>query len=228
MFGQFSRYQVATAIAVLFHVIGFCGILFFERTGFVQSTPANLLLMLALLVWTQQGKGRGFWLFFFVCFLAGMCVEIAGVHTGWLFGHYFYGNVLGYKILDTPLIIGVNWFVVVFCSGAAVELLATRLQPAVLGSENGKARAILLKTIAGALLTVFFDWLMEPVAIQLHYWQWQPAGSIPLYNYFCWFMVSALLLLFFYRGAFNRQNIFAVNLLVLQVVFFLLLRLFLQ
>ena len=184
--------------------------------------------MLALLLWSQEGKNRSFYLFFLSCFLVGMCAEIIGVRTGWLFGHYAYGHVLGYRILDTPFIIGVNWFVVVFCSGCTVQFLKNKWQPSTPGGHSRSIAGSSVTLIAGALLAVFFDWLMEPVAIQLHYWQWQPAGIIPLYNYVCWFVVSGLLLFFFHKGTFNRQNVFAVNLLVLQVIFFLLLRLFLQ
>jgi bisanhydrobacterioruberin hydratase len=80
--------------------------------------------------------------------------------------------------------------------------------------------------IDGATLAVFFDWLMEPVAVQLGYWKWN--GAIPFYNYLCWFMVSIVLLTAFHLLKFNKQNKFAVHLLMIQVLFFLLLRTFLN
>jgi putative membrane protein len=229
MLGKFSKYQVATAIAVFFHAIGFFGIVFFKKPFFVQSTPANLLLVLVLMLWTQPAKTSGYFLFAGTCFITGMLVEITGVHTALFFGNYAYGKVLGYKIMDTPVIIGVNWFVVVFCSGTAVYFLQAKLFPAKQGvATKSKSTKVLLPALVAALLTVFFDWLMEPVAIRLHYWQWVPAGMIPLYNYVCWFIVSFLLLLIFYRGNFDKQNRFAINLLLLQWLFFILLRLFLH
>ena len=34
--------------------------------------------------------------------------------------------------------------------------------------------------IDGATLAVFFDWLMEPVAVKLGYWTWNGDGIDPL------------------------------------------------
>ena len=73
-----------------------------------------------------------------------------------------------------------------------------------------------------------FDWLMEPVAVKLGYWVWQGDGSIPMLNYICWFLISLLLLAVFHFAKFNKQNKFAVNLLLTQLMFFLLLRTFLK
>ncbi|MEI9957944.1 MAG: hypothetical protein WDM90_16950 [Ferruginibacter sp.] len=57
---KFSKYQIATAIAVLFHAIGVVGIVFFKSDFILQSTPVNLLLMFALLIWTQNNKNYFF------------------------------------------------------------------------------------------------------------------------------------------------------------------------
>jgi len=81
--------------------------------------------------------------------------------------------------------------------------------------------------VDGATLAVLFDYLMEPVAIKLGYWQWLDKGEIPLYNYICWFIISMILLYIFHRLTFGKQNKFAVNLLLIQAMFFLLLRTFL-
>ncbi len=80
--------------------------------------------------------------------------------------------------------------------------------------------------VDGATLAVFFDWLMEPIAVQLGYWKWN--GAIPFYNYLCWFIVSVVLLGAFQFSLFNKQNKFAVHLLMIQVMFFLLLKTFLN
>jgi putative membrane protein len=41
-------------------------------------------------------------------FLIGFSVEAVGVATGILFGSYAYSDVFGFKIFDTPALIGVN------------------------------------------------------------------------------------------------------------------------
>jgi putative membrane protein len=80
--------------------------------------------------------------------------------------------------------------------------------------------------IDASLLAVFFDWIIEPVAGKLGFWQWEN-GNIPFYNYVCWLIISAFLLALFQRLPFNKRNIFAVHLLIIQLLFFLVLRTFL-
>ena len=228
MKNRFTKIQVATAIAVLFHIIGLVGLLFFDKTFFLQTTPFNLLLMFALLIWTQNEKNKYFLLFLMACFFVGIAVEIIGIKTALLFGDYTYGNVLGYKVQDVPLLIGVNWFIIIYCSGISIH---TFLMKAInrISADTGK-KPMVLKALSviidGATLAVFFDWLMEPVAVKLGYWTWNGDGVIPLFNYISWFIVSIFLLTVFHFAKFNKQNKFAVNLLLIQLMFFLLLRTF--
>jgi putative membrane protein len=78
--------------------------------------------------------------------------------------------------------------------------------------------------VDGATLAVLFDWLMEPVAIKLGFWSWGGDGSIPYFNYACWFIASLLLLYIFHQLNFEKRNKFALHLLMIQVMFFLILR----
>ena len=71
-----------------------------------------------------------------------------------------------------------------------------------------------------------FDWIMEPVAVKLGYWQWE-SNSIPLYNYISWIIISAGLLTVFRKLNQEKPNIFAVHLFIIQVLFFVVLRTFL-
>ena len=226
---RFTKNQIATAIAVLFHIVGLMGLLFFNRSFFLQFTPGNLLLMLVLLVWTQTGKNRWFFIFLISCFLIGFGVEIMGVRTGILFGKYSYGTVMGYKLWDTPLILGVNWFIVAYCSGMSIYRLRNSGidLPALQGARG--IRGVAVQVIAGgAFLATIYDWQMEPVAIKLGYWRWSGGGAIPPYNYVCWFLVSGLLMSVFQVAKFEKLNKFAVNLMLIQFLFFLLLRLSLK
>jgi bisanhydrobacterioruberin hydratase len=225
---MFSKNQIATAVAVLFHAIGFAGILFFKNDIIIRSTPFNLLLMFGLLIWTQKEKNSSFWLFVLAIFITGIAVEVTGVNTGLLFGHYNYGSVLGFKMFNVPLIIGVNWFIIIYCCGISIQTLLTKAIDKVAATTATPPMALkaLSVIIDGATLAVFFDWLLEPVAVQLGYWKWE--GEIPLYNYLCWFAISLIMLILFNVCKFNKQNKFAVHLLLIQVMFFLLLRTFLS
>ncbi len=224
---KLSKQQLATAIAILFHTIGLAGILFFKNDFIIRSTPLNLLLMFALLIWTQTEKNVFFFIFLTAAIVIGIVVEIIGVNTQLLFGEYNYGTVLGLKVKAVPLIIGINWFIIIYCCGISIHnLLMKAIEKISIDTASPpKALKAISVIIDGATLAVFFDWLLEPVAVQLGFWQWK--GDIPLYNYICWFGVSMGLLTIFHFCNFNKQNKFAIHLLTIQVLFFLLLRTFL-
>ncbi len=184
--------------------------------------------MTVLIFYTQDRVQTGFILFFSCCFAAGLAVEILGTSTGILFGDYSYGNVLGPGVKNVPLIIGINWFIIIYCCGISMSTLFRRLAVTV-GEENinqNKFLKMASVVFDGATLAAFFDWIMEPVAVKLGYWHWKN-DEIPFFNYISWFIVSALLLLLFQQFRFNKSNKFAVNLLLIQVMFFLILRTFL-
>lgn len=221
-----NKEKTATIIAIAFHVIGLAGILFYDVKVFAALSWLNILLMFALIIYTQKKITSGFGIFFISCFVVGIAVEIAGTSTGAFFGDYHYTNVLGYSVRQVPLIIGVNWFIVLYCAGVSIHMLTNNLQKEISSVSPRwlKAIAIICDT---ALLAVFFDWLMEPAAIKLGFWQWHNGGTVPFYNYVSWLVVSAILATIFYFCPFPKQNKFAVNLLLIQAMFFLLTRTFL-
>ncbi len=230
MLENISKYQIATAVAIFFHSIGLIGILFFATDFFIQSTPFNLLLSFSLLVWTQNSRNAAFLLFVASAFLIGFFAEVTGVNTGLLFGDYSYGKVLGLQFLNVPLIIAFNWFIIIYCSGISTQILLIKVINKL--ATDTKEPPMILKAVSlivdGASLAVLFDWLMEPVAVKLGFWSWHGDGNIPLYNYICWFITSMLLLAIFHFCKFEKKNKFAVNLLLIQALFFLVLRTFLS
>ncbi len=226
---RFTKFQVATAIAVLFHAIGIAGLLYSDNNFILRSTPVNLLLMFVLLLWTQREKNIYFFLFLTACFCVGIAAEMIGVNTGMLFGDYAYGNILGYAVKNVPLLIGINWFIIIYCSGISIHTILVKAINRVSADTGTKPALKAISIIVdGATLAVFFDWIMEPVAVKLGYWKWNGDGSIPLFNYLSWFIVSILLLTVFHFAKFNKRNKFAVNLLLIQLMFFLILRTFMN
>ncbi|MBC7652425.1 MAG: carotenoid biosynthesis protein [Deinococcales bacterium] len=224
-----TKYNIAIFIALLFHISGAIGILFTPyKAWFIANTPLNLVIMLVLLIWLQPKKNVSFFLFFAITFLVGMGTEIIGVNTGKLFGHYHYGSAMGTKLNGVPFLIGINWFVVVFCSGIIITKLNNWIEDKYLIAELQMPP--LLKTVSfiidGALLATLFDYNLEPVAIKLNFWQWQN-NQIPLYNFICWFLISAFLLLVFKRLNFSKSNQFAIHLFIIQSLFFIGLQIYL-
>lgn len=203
--------RIAVGIIVLFHVVGLIGLTLPATRGlFLQIVPFHLLLMLGVVMLSHKYTGRNLGLFAAIIFITGFAAEWIGVHTGLLFGHYSYGATLGYKISGIPLMIGVNWFVLIYATGVVLQ--------------HSRLRKTLARVIIGALLLVLFDVLIEPVAIKLNYWQWTD-GHIPMKNYICWFLVSAVMLCVFELFAFKKQNRVAPALLITEFVFFGLLNL---
>jgi len=200
------------------------------NTGFSKGTTFGLVRATETVSFLTWGP-------FVIGFLAradlfltvGFFVEVIGVNTGGLFGDYSYGPVLGYRFEHVPFNIGINWFIIIYCCGISIHTLLMKAIDKL--SVETKTPPKTLKAISvivdGATLAVLFDWLMEPIAVKLNYWQWKN-GSIPVYNYFCWFIISMLLLAVFHFCKFNKKNKFAVDLLLIQIMFFLLLRTFMK
>ena len=195
------------------HVSGAIGIAFFNRAFFVGYTPLNLFLMFILLIWNETELNLGLFKAFLFAFGAGLLSEMIGVNTGILFGSYHYGDVFGEKLFGVPFLIGLNWFCIVFAAYQVVMLLQKLWQ------LNAVGIAFL-----SAILATVFDWIMEPVAIELDFWQWHTT-EIPFLNYTCWFGVSFLIALFFHRNGIKKSNPFAVYLFFTQLLFFVFLSL---
>lgn len=198
--------QWAIGILCILYGVGVVALSLKVHPDFVLLTPLNLLISLALLLWRHRVWNRSLQIFLLLCYLAGFLVEMVGVQTGLLFGQYEYHQVLGPKLFATPLLIGVNWVILVYSSAVLLNYVA------------GKAHW-LLKTTAAAAIMVALDVLIEPVAVALNFWTWED-GIIPLQNYIAWYGLSFLLIALFYRLLGNTRNKVAVALLLLQFLFF--------
>uniref|UniRef100_UPI003593F287 carotenoid biosynthesis protein n=1 Tax=Persicitalea sp. TaxID=3100273 RepID=UPI003593F287 len=127
-----------------------------------------------------------------------------GVQTGVIFGEYAYGDALGFKIAEVPLVIGTNWLMLSYLCGSVTDRLPV---------------ALIAKVLMAAGLMTLLDFVIEPVAIRLDFWQWQ-GDTIPLQNYLAWYSISAGLFFIYFKMPFRKQNILAPLLLVLQFLFF--------
>ncbi|WP_158828884.1 carotenoid biosynthesis protein [Mucilaginibacter lacusdianchii] len=205
-----SKVKVSIIIIILFHAVGLMGFLVPAfRPLFLQLVPFHLLLMLIVVMANHYRMSERFLLFVLFVFVTGIVAEWIGVHKHWIFGDYAYGKTLGTKVFDIPLMIGVNWFVLVYATG--VSLQRSRM-------INKTARVLI-----GAGMLVVLDLLIEPVAIRFDYWHWAN-NVIPLKNYLSWFGLSAVFLVVFEQFKFKTQNMVAPILLLVQFVFFALLQ----
>lgn len=204
--------RVAKIVVFLWYLVGIAGFMIRPlRPLFQLLTPWGMAAAAVLLICFHVPRNLKSWLFFSAVALAGFFAELTGVNTQLLFGHYVYGDVLGFKLWNTPLTIGLNWFVLVYCIS-------------VLGKPM---RDHWYFPLVGAAAMVAFDWLMEPVAIATGMWSW-PGGTIPVKNYLDWFLVSGFLFLMVRILKIEFNNRLAATLLVMQVVFFLVLNLLIR
>jgi len=220
---------VALAVALLFHTCGIIGILLSPyKDWFIRNTPINILLMSGLLVLTHLSKNKNFVIFFIAAYVIGFAAEVTGVNTALLFGEYSYGKILGVQLFNVPLIIGLNWFVIIYCTATITQVYEDYLLKKIReqGIEMKPHLQFISFIVDAALLILLFDWVMEPAALKLGYWQWK-GNTIPLYNYICWIIISALLLALFKKLNIARRNTFAVHLFIIQFLFFWILRTFL-
>ena len=211
---RLKPYALALALGVLlvFHAVGFWGLLFSgEPESFQKLTPLNLLLTNVLLFAFHRRWNMAFVLFAVVVMVVGFLSEVVGVHTGLLFGNYTYGDALGIKLFEVPLLIGLNWLMLVYTTGHLVRDTPLHW---------------LAKAVLAALLMVGLDFFIEPVAMRFDFWDWEES-RIPVSNYVGWLGLSVLLQVYFQQGNFYKQNRLAPYVYLVQVLFFVTLYLFL-
>jgi putative membrane protein len=178
-----------------------------DPSFYLRFTPLTLLLTAGLLFAFQQGRTVGFWSFAISVALLGFGAEVIGVSTGWFFGHYYYGDTLGYKALEVPLAIGLNWLVLTYVCGILARYVPLPELP---------------RTILAALLMVGLDMCMEPVASTYDFWHWT-ANVIPFQNFRDWFILACILQMLFNRANFTKINPLVPLVYLTQLLFFFLL-----
>ena len=132
------------------------------------------------------------------------------MQTGYLFGNYSYGTVLGPMVAGVPLILGALWWISLMGCGWWTDRLMNRLQ---WGAETAGGK--LVRALIAATLMTAFDGLIEPVAIQAGWWAWEGV-HVPWFNYASWWGISFV---FYLLPRQRRENI-GTGLLVAIFVFF--------
>ncbi|WP_162416270.1 carotenoid biosynthesis protein [Cyclobacterium roseum] len=186
-----NKLAIAKTIILILHLVGIVGLYWESSRPFFQLvTPLHLLLVTSILLYFHEAYNRWFILFALSAFGIGMITEIIGVNTGLIFGDYSYGPVLGPKLMGVPLLIGVNWFLMVYLTGGVLYRM--------IGND-------FLAALAGAALMVVMDLNLEPVAVALNFWQWE-SSAIPFSNYLSWFLIALIIQLIFRKSSFNKEN----------------------
>lgn len=203
----FRKY--ALPILLIFHAVGFIGISFIDTGLFAALTPFNLLLSSFLLILCHQGDKKPLLVLFSLAVILGYLAELLGTKTGFPFGNYHYGQALGPMLWKVPVIIGVNWFLMLSSSGYAAKKLV---------------KPVWLQVLLAAALMTLTDLAIEPVAPLLGYWYWE-AGPAPLMNYAGWLAVSIVMQMLFQKTIARQHNSLGIPYYLTVSVFFVLLNL---
>ncbi|AFH48105.1 Hypothetical protein IALB_0393 [Ignavibacterium album JCM 16511] len=176
-------------------------------------TPLTLLLTGGVVLFSSMANAKNnFLMWIILTYVITFSLEVIGVKTGLVFGSYWYGDTLGYKVLDVPLIIGFNWTMVIL--GAI--LLSEKL------FDNK-----FLVVISASIMATLFDFFMEPTAIKLGYWKWSEI-SVPVQNYFAWFVISLMFTLLYFRMSIKLNSDLPIKFFVTQFIFFIILFVFMR
>lgn len=200
---------ISKILIIIIHLVGIVGMaLPLTQPYFQILTPFHLLICLGILLSFHKDWSIQFLIFAALAFFLGYGFEVLGVHTGFPFGNYTYGPVLGVQVGEVPLMIGVNWLLLVYLTGVLFLKIKNDFLAAALAS----------------LTMVAIDILIEPVAVSLDFWSW--AGNvIPLSNYLGWFGVAYLIQISYRKLQFRKDNPLALVLLLNLIAFFAILNL---
>lgn len=218
------RYLIALSVAVILHAAILLGLLLTDGQWRLYTVPGLIFIMFILILLTKEKLDKHFFFFVLIAFVFSLITCGVGVNTGLLFGNYDYGKSLGPAIQNVPLALGLFWIIIIYTTGIFTEALYKKVEKK-FPPDNLFPKTIQKFSIVidGALIATFFGWILEPAAIKLGFWSWQ-TETTPFLFYITWFGLSALLLLSFELLKFKKENDFAVHLFIIQLLFFLAIR----
>tara|TARA_B100000963_G_scaffold361459_1_gene396996 strand:+ start:1301 stop:1924 length:624 start_codon:yes stop_codon:yes gene_type:complete len=170
------KIKVYIGLVWLLTISGILGIISTASNWFLALTPLYLFLNFLIILLCLKDQKVRILKGISVPFILGFITEVLGVNFGLIFGSYTYGENLGLKIFEVPLIICLNWSLLTIVS-ADIGKFITR--------NKG------LRILSGVLLMILLDFLIEISAPRFDFWVFKD-GIVPLTNYFGWFLVASI------------------------------------
>lgn len=170
------KIKVYIGLVWLFTISGILGVISTASSRFLALTPLYLSLNFLIILLCVKDQSVRVLKGISIPFILGFITEVLGVNFGLVYGSYSYGENLGLKIFEVPLIICLNWCLLTIVS-ADVGKLITR--------NKG------LRILSGALLMILLDFLIEISAPRFDFWVFKD-GIVPLKNYVGWFLVASI------------------------------------
>ncbi|MGZ5302814.1 MAG: carotenoid biosynthesis protein [Bacteroidia bacterium] len=198
--------KLAALFLLIIYTVGRIGLVSeIYSAQFQGLTWLNLVITAVLAFSFHQHFTKRFILICLGVFASGFIIEWIGVRTGAIFGAYKYGETLGLKLDNIPLLIGLNWLVLIYAVANFLKYFPLKTP---------------LYILCGSALMVLLDFFMEPFAVRFDLWSWNN-NAVPLQNYVGWFVTSGIML-WFMRYAQNALpvNHFAAFVYFLQLIIF--------
>lgn len=198
-----------SVILLIFYTVGIIGMVWeVSRPYFIHLTPFALLLSIGFLIINHRTK-TGFkeLAAVVIIYLFGYFIEVIGVNTGVIFGEYVYGAGLGPKLLATPLMIGINWLMLVYITAAFFQ--SFELKP-------------VLVVLLGATTMLIYDLILEQVAPVIDLWSWA-GDKVPFQNYIAWWLIALLMHTLLAALRIRLSNRVSMPVYVAQFLFFVIL-----
>jgi bisanhydrobacterioruberin hydratase len=207
-------------LLILIHLIGFFGINSDYHLFFLNLSSLNLLVSAFIIFFNEKLPCK----LYLTLYLFFYGVEWLGVYSGWPFGTYFYAETFGVKVFEIPLIIGLNWLLLLhtsqevatkFIESLSLKIFDLNTRIGVQQQFNSMFKASLVGTLMLAI-----DYLIEPRAAKLNYWHWLN-DVIPMNNYLAWWLIGFFcsLTLSFAKSPRSSFSV-AFSYLVILVMFF--------
>lgn len=211
MFNQVVKYRfwISLIILCVFYTVGIVLLVNGgKESDLIELTPLTILLTTFILLFNHEHWSKGIAVALFSIVILGLGIEIIGVNYGIPFGEYSYSHVLGIHLLDTPIIMGFNWVMLVYAGVLTIHSFVKNKY---------------LKAVLAGLLLVGLDVLIEPVAIEWNMWTWK-LTSVPIQNYLTW-GIAAVIFSFILSAQLKpeNKNKIALPVLLLQFIFFIIL-----
>jgi putative membrane protein len=130
-----------------------------------------------------------------ICVVVGNFTENLSISTGFPFGHYFFVELMGPKLFQVPVLLGLAYVGMSYVSWTVAVAILGQFS----ASESG-LRWVRLPVLASFIMTAW-DLAQDPVwATVLHGWVWRDGGQwfgVPVSNYFGWMGTLLIIYLFF-------------------------------
>jgi len=204
-----DRTLTAKILLGIFFSVGITGMAISSSRGtFTTLTPVALLLSIAAVILCHKSHDLAREILFFLfIFIAAFIIEAIGVKTGRIFGSYRYETGLGPLIFETPLMIGANWALLVYCTAVIADRFPV----------SG-----FLKITAGSALMLAYDLILEQAAPVMHMWSFDD-NVIPWRNYASWFLLAVFFHSLLRLSGVRTENRIAPFIMYVQAVFFIIL-----